>query len=65
MVSGKLCIRLKGIIGWIKFLENLHTKAVNCNTILFAGNLKPSLRYYHWEDFEELNNQTSVDLKEN
>lgn len=43
-----------------KVFRELTHYAINCNTIL--GRLT-RLRYYHWEDYEQLNSQTIVDLK--
>lgn len=43
-----------------KVFRELTHYACNCNTIF--GRLT-KLRFYHWEDFEQLNTQTIVDLK--
>lgn len=43
-----------------KVFRELTHYAIMCNTIL--GRLT-RLRYYHWEDYEQLNSLTSVDLK--
>lgn len=43
-----------------KVFRELTHYAIRCNTIL--GRLT-RLRYYHWEDYEMLNNLTNVDMK--
>lgn len=43
-----------------KVFRELTHQAVDCNTIFGRWT---RLRYYHWEDYEELNNQTAVNLK--
>lgn len=43
-----------------KVFRELTHYAIVCNTIL--GRLT-RLRYYHWEDYEQLNNTNNVDLK--
>lgn len=43
-----------------KVFRELTHYAVSCNTIL--GRLT-KLRYYHWEDYEQLHNLTNVDMK--
>lgn len=43
-----------------KVFRELTHYAVMCNTIL--GRLT-RLRYYHWEDYEQLNSATNVDMK--
>lgn len=43
-----------------KVFRELTHQAVQCNTILGRYT---KLRYYHWEDYEELNTQNIIDLK--
>lgn len=43
-----------------KVFRELTHQAIMCNTVW--GRLT-RLRYYHWEDYEQLNNTTNVDLK--